>query len=142
MNEGFLSKYSGTLIGLRHWSDWDDLMKYLDSRNQGQWYVYYLNATCPQMPLSSATFSKFIEEMDKLLHADHDESYLGIIYVDNQKCPELIKIYDPNNLGSSCGCSGKNILPGWIISLDRPADLSVTTITPEGRNRWWRRILS
>ncbi len=30
---------------------------------------------------------------------------LGIVYVDDPVAPSLIKIYDPNNLGSTCGSS-------------------------------------
>jgi len=39
------------------------------------------------------------------LRADHHESYCGIVYADDLDKPRLIKIYDPNNLGSSCGSS-------------------------------------
>jgi hypothetical protein len=41
----------------------------------------------------------------RLLRAEHHESYCGIVYADDLENPRLIKIYDPNNLGSSCGSS-------------------------------------
>jgi hypothetical protein len=141
-DRSFSDIYNGILIGLRQWSDWDTLTRYLRENNHGQWYVYYLNATVPNMPLSVATFDKFIQEIDRLLRTDHDEPYLGIVYVDDPGNPKFIKIYDPNNLGASCGCSGKTILPGWIISLVAPEDLSAHAVVPEGRRRWWARIFT
>jgi len=38
---------------------------------------------------------------------DHDETYLGIAYTDHFNTPDLVKIYDPNNPGSSCGSNGR-----------------------------------
>jgi hypothetical protein len=54
----------------------------------------------------------------------------------------MIKIYDPNNLGVSCGYSDNPPLPGWVLSRIAPVDLQAVDITPNNRKRWWRRIFS
>jgi len=74
---------------------------------------------------------------------DHGEDYCGIVYVDNKQQPSLIKIYDPNHLGSSCGSSGAPPpLPGWTISLEQPCDLQLAFAPPANRRRWWQNIFS
>jgi hypothetical protein len=55
-----------------------------------------------------------------LLRDEHRESYCGIVYADDLDKPRLIKIYDPNNLGSSCGSSKNPPGPGWIMSRCAP----------------------
>jgi hypothetical protein len=67
-----------------------------------------LPGCCRPLLPTSATF---IERIDALLRAEHHESYCGIVYADDLENPRLIKIYDPNNLGSSCG-SSKTPHPG------------------------------
>jgi hypothetical protein len=52
------------------------------------------------LPAAAADVSAFIERIDALLRAEHHESYCGIVYADDIENPRLIKIYDPNNLGS------------------------------------------
>ena len=49
----------------------------------------------------------FVTEIDRLLRQDHAEDYCGIVYADDLQQPRFIKIYDPNNLGVSCGYSSK-----------------------------------
>jgi hypothetical protein len=51
-----------------------------------------------------------------LLREEHREAYCGIVYADDLENPRLIKIYDPNKLGSSCGSSKNPPGPGWIMS--------------------------
>jgi hypothetical protein len=75
------------------------------------------------------------------LRAEHDEDYCGIVYADNLQQPGMVKIYDPNNLGVSCGYSETPPLPGWVLSRILPVDLQVTQVLPKNRQRWWRRLL-
>jgi hypothetical protein len=63
---------------------------------------------------------KFIDEVDALLHHEHFEDYCGIVYTDSTKDPALIKIFDPDNFGVSCGFSNNPPLPGWVLSLIPP----------------------
>jgi hypothetical protein len=53
----------------------------------------------------------------------------------------LVKIYDPNNLGASCGSIGFKVPPGWVLSLDRPTPIEAATHLPGNRRRWWEALL-
>jgi len=64
--------------------------------------------------------------MDKLLRREHQEDYCGIVYANDLQTPGSIKIYDPNNLGVSCGYNDNPPLPGWIMSRIPPVDLPAT----------------
>ena len=83
---------------------------------------------------------RFVDEIDRLLRAEHDEDFCGIVYADDLGAPALIKIYDPNNLGVVCGYSDNPPLPGWIMSKLPPVDLPATRLVAKGRRRWWRRL--
>ncbi|MCG8047412.1 MAG: hypothetical protein N0E48_17590 [Candidatus Thiodiazotropha endolucinida] len=50
-------------------------------------------------------------------------------------------IYDPNNLGVSCGYSDNPPLPGWVLSKLPPIDLPGTMV-PKNRKRWWQALWS
>ena len=116
-----------------------------------------MQSTCPQSGLpdtqsapeptisraaDAATVSAFIERIDALLRADHHESYCGIVYADDLENPSLIKIFDPNNLGSSCGSSKNPPGPGWIMSRVQPDEILAARPVPENRKRWWRSLLA
>jgi hypothetical protein len=115
-----------------------------------------MQSTCPQSGIpgtqsapaptiskaaDAATVSAFIERIDALLRADHHESYCGIVYADDLENPRLIKIFDPNNLGSSCGSSKNPPGPGWIMSRVEPDEILADRPAPENRKRWWRSLL-
>ena len=80
------------------------------------------------------------QRIDRLLRDEHRESFCGIVYADDLQNPRLIKIYDPNNLGSSCGSSKNPPGPGWIMSRLPPEGLGVDKPPPAGRRRWWRAL--
>ena len=71
----------------------------------------------------------FIEGIDKLLRNEHTENYCGVVYVDDKTQPRFIKIFDPNNLGSSCSTGLAAPLPAWILSKIPPIDLPCGTAT-------------
>ena len=81
-------------------------------------------------------------ELDKLLRDEHREDYCGIVYADDLKAPSFIKIYDPHNLGVSCGYSDNPPLPGWVMSRIAPLDLAAARVNPKKRQRWWKRLFS
>jgi hypothetical protein len=109
----------------RVWSvmGWDQLTAFWQRIDPAAgWYLLAVGVSRPQrrlwrMPPPSATF---IERIDALLRNEHHESYCGIVYADDLDNPRLIKIYDPNNLGSSCGSSKNPPGPGWVMSRARP----------------------
>ena len=95
----FMNQYNGPLIGLLKWPQLDTLTATLTDRSDNGWYVYYVGEDVPAEPLSSELFNLFTTELTKLLRSDHQELYLGIVYVDDIEEPSFVKIYDPNNLG-------------------------------------------
>jgi len=53
----------------------------------------------------------------------------------------MVKIYDPHNLGVTCGYSDNPPLPGWVLSRLAPVDLEAAR-QPAGRRRWWQRLFA
>jgi hypothetical protein len=86
--------------------------------------------------------NRFITEIDNLLRSEHDEKYCGIVYADDLQAPSFVKIYDPHNLGVSCGYSDNPPLPGWILSKLPPVDLPAAQHVPKNRKRWWRALFA
>jgi hypothetical protein len=76
--------------------------------------------------------------INALLHREHEEDYCGIVYAGNTQQPAFIKIFDPNNLGVTCGFSAKPPLPGWIMSRIAPIDLE-PALYPKNRQLFFRR---
>ena len=74
------------------------------------------------------------------MHKKHDEDYCGIVYTDNKEIHAFIKIFDPNNLGVSCGFSDNPPLPGWILSKIKPVELEAALNPPNNRRKWWQKV--
>ena len=140
MMNAFTTILNGTLYGVLHWAQWDALRQTLRSSQQDGWYVYYVGHSLPAEKTSGENFSRILEEIDLLLRRDHQEDYLGIVYVDDFAAPRLVKIYDPHNLGSSCGSSGLFVPPGWVISSMLPEPIHNPSLIPQGRQRWWKAL--
>jgi hypothetical protein len=138
----FMSQFQAPLHGVLHWQQWNTLIERLNCESDGSWYVYFVGEPVPVAPLSTEQFRQFLHEIDQLLRNDHQEEHLGNVYADNLESSAFIKIYDPNNLGSSCGSSGKRVLPGWTISRTQPVDLHAEFPNPGGRRRWWHRLFA
>lgn len=138
----YLEKYNGSLTGLMRWSQLDTLTSILNSNNDGAWYVYYVGEDVPSTSIKAEQFKKIINEISELLRSDHREDYLGIVYVDDLETPSFVKIYDPNNLGATCGSSGVRKLPGWTISRDLPVDLHAEFPNSGSRRRWWQNLFT
>jgi hypothetical protein len=92
--------------------------------------------------MSAEDFNRFITEIDSLLRREHDEKYCGIVYADDLQAPRFVKIYDPHNLGVSCGYSDNPPLPGWVLSKLPPVDLPAAQHVPKNRKRWWRALFA
>lgn len=138
-NPEFDAMFNGTLYSLLSWQQLAEFWQRIDT--SAGWYLYALGEDRPQSPADAEHVGKFIREIDALLHKDHHEDYCGIVYADNLEQPKLIKIYDPNHLGSSCGSIGYRVLPGWVMSLMPPSDLSPSHLVPQNRRRWWQGFL-
>ena len=135
-NPEFDRLFSGTLYSLLSWSQLSEFWQRVEP--DAGWYIYALGETCPATPTDGAHVSAFIHRIDELLHKEHHEDYCGIVYADNINNPSLIKIYDPNNLGTSCGSSKHRILPGWVMSRMQPSDMEAPQFVPQNRKRWWQ----
>lgn len=140
--ESYLRAYRGSFIGIRQWQDLDAFWEILKNKEDHNWYIYAIGEPVPSAPTRHEQLCHFIEELDALLHREHEEEYCGIVYVDDKNNPDFIKIYDPNNLGVVCGFSDNPPLPGWTISHLPPVELSKDTFVPQNRRRWWHRIFS
>lgn len=136
----YLEQFRGSFVSMMRWPQLDSFWETLRQQADAGWYVYAIGEPPPDQPLDESRLKAFISQVDKLLHEEHEEDYCGIVYVDNPQAPTFIKIYDPNNLGVSCGYSDNPPLPGWTLSLAPPCDLEHALPPPGNRQRWWRRL--
>ncbi len=140
MKETYVSAFRGNFTSTMRWPDLDDFWKVLKARADDNWFIYAVGETPPNTASGKGHFLNFIDKIDELLHKDHDEDYCGIVYVDDKEAPEFVKIFDPNNLGVSCGYSENPPLPGWILSRVQPVELETALNPPKNRQRWWQQL--
>jgi len=134
----FQRLYTGRVWSVMGWDQLTAFWKHVDP--SAGWYLLAAGAVPASAPADAAAVAGFIEQIDLLLREDHRESYCGIVYADDLENPRLIKIYDPNNLGSSCGSSKNPPGPGWIMSRELPDEALSRVSVPENRKRWWQRL--
>lgn len=137
----FMQAFRGSFTSALRWHQLDDLWGRVRELAGEGWYIYAVGATPPQQPASDEEVLNFVAEIDQLLRKEHEEDYCGIVYADDPQRPAFIKIYDPHNLGVSCGYSDNPPLPGWIMSKLAPCDLPAARALTASRRRWWRRLL-
>lgn len=134
----FLAAFRGSFTSALRWPQLDALWQRVRAEPAG-WYLYAVGEPVPETVSAPADTLRFLEEIDALLHREHAHDYCGIVYADDPAAPRMIKIYDPNNLGVSCGYSDNPPLPGWVMSRLPPVDLAAMR-QPAGRRRWWERL--
>lgn len=132
--------FHGTLWSLMQWEQWDALRASLVDSGQ-PWYVYAVGHGLPDAPVQGVALTATLDAINELLRHEHRERYLGIVYLDDLRDPTLIKVYDPNHLGSVCGSRGDPAPPGWIISRLLPEEIVSNTPLPQSRKRWWDALL-
>jgi len=145
MNDGqadFRAAFKGSFYGVLRWEHLDELWKRIREDAAGGWYLYAVGEAPPDEVTSADELLHFIGEIDDLLRKEHEEDYCGIVYVDDAGSPSFVKIFDPHNLGVSCGYSDNPPLPGWILSKLRPVDLQAQMPLPGNRRRWWQRLFA
>ncbi len=136
---GFRQRMEGKFEGIMHWEQLDVFWpRVLQSTTP--WYLYQLGFPAPNTALSTQEITRSVKELDALIREEHDQEYCGIVYADDIEQPTLIKVYDPNNLGSSCGCSGDRVLPRWIISQQLPEEIADSAPTPNKLKCWWNTL--
>lgn len=135
----FWQAFKGTFYGVLRWQQLDQLWDAMRADADGGWYVYAIGTEPPTATVGADKLREFIAEIDVLLRKDHGEDYCGIVYTDSFEEPSFVKIFDPHNLGVSCGYSDNPPLPGWIVSKLPPIDLKAPDL-PGNRHRWWQRL--
>lgn len=138
----FLTAFRGTFYGVLRWHQLDTLWEQVLADTTGGWYVYAVGEEPPTTPQTSESLRNIVRELDELLRRDHDEDYCGIVYADSLQQPTFIKVFDPNNLGSTCGSSGNPPLPGWILSQIPPINLPAALPQPNNRRHWWQKLFT
>ncbi|WP_353571018.1 hypothetical protein [Candidatus Albibeggiatoa sp. nov. BB20] len=137
----FKTLYNGSFSSALRWPQLDALWEQVKIQPQ-YWYIYCVGESLPNQTATADTLLAFIQEIDKLLHQEHDYDYCGIVYADNLTQPSLIKIYDPSNLGASCGSSGQKVEPRWILSKIIPQQIQDDAPLPMNRKRWWSHLFT
>ncbi len=115
----FWRAYQARASGLLNWPDVDSLWQLLAARPEN-WFVYDLDKPPPGAPLLAADFAAFLPAAEALVNARRDRSHSGAIYIDNRETPSFIKIFDPTNMGTSCGGDHDMIFPRYILSKLKP----------------------
>ncbi len=129
----FHVRLNGRFYGILQWRDLDAF--WVRVKN-GEWYFYQVGETLPVQTLSGDDLALRVDALNKLLRDDHDCSVCGIVLADHLEHPTLIKIYDPNTLGSSCSSSATPAR--WILSTAQPEYIANHAPTPNNRRRWWQ----
>jgi hypothetical protein len=135
----FRQAFRGSFTSALRWHHLDALWGRLRERADHGWYIYAVGEAPPAEPADATGLNTFIDEIDRLLRDEHEEDYCGIVYADDLREPSFVKIYDPNNLGVSCGYSTNPPLPGWLLTRMQPFDLHAQ-VAPNNRRRWWQRL--
>ncbi|RKZ49899.1 MAG: hypothetical protein DRR16_07770 [Candidatus Parabeggiatoa sp. nov. 3] len=135
----FQQHYKGRFINMLRWHQLDELWDKVKAQPNG-WYIYFVGETLPTAPADAETLNQFIQEVNQLLHQEHNYSYCGIVYADDKETPSMIKIFDPNNLGAACGSSGTVIPPRWLLTRISPEAIMDDAPTPANRKRWWQKL--
>jgi hypothetical protein len=138
-SQDYMQAFRGSFTSALRWHHLDALWRVLRDDAAGGWYIYAVGEQPPTRAAEPQGLLSFVDEIDKLLRAEHDEAYCGIVYADDLRRPGFIKIYDPNNLGVSCGYSDNPPLPGWVLSKLPPVDLP-RVVLPQNRRRWWQKL--
>ncbi len=139
ITDTFHPHYNGRFYGILRWNQLDALWAQVRLQPEG-WYVYFVGGIVPDHLASAETVMMFIRELDELLRQDHEHDYCGIVYADDLQQPKMIKIFDPQHLGFSCGSSGKPVFPRWILTRILPELLEEVAPIPANRKRWWQRF--
>jgi len=138
VSQAFLEKMKGPFRGILHWSDLDALWQKVRQQPEG-WYLAMSGEVPSQEAVPVETLLVFLGEVDVLLRREHDCTHCGIVYVDAIEQPSIIKIYDPNRIGSACG-SSVPAPPRWILSRMPSVGVEDSGPLPANRRRWWQKV--
>jgi hypothetical protein len=137
----FVTAFRGRFQNVLRWEQLEQLWNVLRHDAGNGWHIYAIGEQPPEEPVSAELLRTFLSEIGQLLRNEHDEDYCGIVYADSLETPAFVKIFDPNNLGVSCGFSDNPPLPGWVLSKLLPVEMNTEALVPGNRKRWWQRLL-
>ena len=137
----FRVAFRGRFHSVLRWEQLDEFWDVLRRDAAGNWHIYVIGNSPPAEPVNEDFFNTFVTEIDQLLRREHAEDFCGVVFTDSFDTPTFVKIFDPNNLGVSCGFSDNPPLPGWVLSKLPPVDLKSDVVLPGNRRRWWERLL-
>ena len=112
LTDPFRQAFKGRFESILRWEQQEAFWEVLHQDAAGDWYIYALGEPPPLQPASAELLRTFLSEIECLLRKEHDEDYCGVVYTDSIEAPQFVKIFDPNNLGVSCGFSDNPPLPG------------------------------
>ncbi len=135
----FINQYTGRMSGVLRWEQLDTLWQQLDAGDG--WYLYEIGRALPVKTLTASQLQQSISDIDQFLREQHDSNYCGVVYVDDFKSPELLKLYHPRKMGASCGSSGSTVLPKWTLSRHPPVDLLEWSLKKDEKPSWWKHML-
>ena len=138
----YVAAFKGRFSSVLRWEQLDPFWQALKKQADDAWYIYHVGDPAPEQPANKQQLLTFIDEIDVLLRKEHDEDYCAIVYADDHEIPGFVKIFDPHNLGVSCGFSENPPLPGWVLSRIKPVDLENALRPVKSRQRWWQKIFS
>ncbi|MDP2805918.1 MAG: hypothetical protein Q8O24_08250 [Gallionellaceae bacterium] len=133
--DDFHARLNGTFYGVLKWDQLDVLW---DKVKAGQWYFYQIGEALPEVALSSELLAVRLDALTTLLRKDHEFDFCGIVYADNLDAPTLVKVYDPNHIGTSCGSPEGGSPAAWILSIAPPALIEAHAPSTNSRKRWWQ----
>ncbi len=135
----FLEKLNSKFYGVLSWDQLDQIWQTLETGEQA-WFIYQVGDALPENPITGDALHQAIQALNQLLRQEHEHDYCGIVYADDLTNPTFIKVFDPNNLGSSCGCSGKKYTPRWVVSQIKPVKIEDDVPLPNNRKKWWKKL--
>jgi hypothetical protein len=105
------------------WDDCNALFDTLISNPADDWYLYDTTTVLPVATIDAERLVTQLKSIKFIIETQHQERYCGIVYVDDLKNPNFVKIFHPNNLGKTCGSSEHPPIPQWLLSKIQPVDV-------------------
>lgn len=119
----YLDKFQSRFVGVIEWDDYNALFDTLTANPANNWYLYDTTAGLPSETIDAKNLVTQLKSIKSIIKTEHQERYCGIVYVDDLKNPNFVKIFHPNNLGKSCGSSEHPPIPQWLLSKIPPQDV-------------------
>ena len=142
IESNFNELFNGKFYGVLRWQQLNHIWDVVKSDEAESRYIYEINESTPETATKNNDLTLKIEQIDLHLRKEHDEDYCGIVYADNLENPEFIKVFDPENLGTSCSIAKTPPLPKWIISKVKPQVLTLKKEDTNKPKRWIGKLFS